>query len=227
MNPREAPSLSASAVQPDDRRMAAEMNSPDASIVVGQSFLATIARLRNRDEDAAAELVGRFGPQLRRIARFQLGRTGLERCLESTDVCQSVLAAFFQRVTAGEFDLETPEQIFGLLRTMVRNCVYDKGDYFRAARRDVGRLHSERVDLIATADHAPTASGILTGAELRSRIEGLLSERERWLLEQRESGRTWPEISQECGVSSSALRKQLGRARERLASGLELGEFRS
>lgn len=202
-----------------------ETPSPDASTAVGQSFLAMIARLRDRDEAAATELVDEFGPQLRRIARFQLGRTGLERCLESTDVCQSVLAAFFQRVTAGEFDLETPEQIFGLLRAMVRNCVYDKRDFFRAARRDVGRLHAERIETVAAADRTPTASGIVTGAELRTRVEGLLSDRERWLLEQRESGRTWPEIGQECGVSGSALRKQLTRVRERIAADLELGGF--
>jgi DNA-directed RNA polymerase specialized sigma24 family protein len=203
------------------------MNSPDQPSTVAQSFLETIARLRDRDERAAAELVERFGPQLRRIARFQLGRTGLERCLESMDVCQSVMAVFFQRLTAGELDLETPEQILALLRVMVRNCVFDKCDYFHAARRDVSRLQAEAIETVGIAADGSRASVIVSRDELRGRIQALLSESERWLLEQRESGRTWPDIGSERGMSGSAARKQFARIRERIASQLGLEDSRS
>lgn len=200
------------------------MNSARDPAPAGTSFLATLTKLRKRDEKAATDLVEKFGPQLRRIARFQLGRTGLQRCLESTDVCQSVMAAFFQRITADEFDLESPEQVFALLKVMVRNCVYDKSDYYRAARRDVGRMHAGSVESVGTADDGPRASAIVSGAELRTHIRSLLTEREQWLLDQRECGRTWPEISAECGVSSDALRKQFGRMRQRLSAELALGD---
>lgn len=200
---------------------------PDTPSTAGPSFLETIARLRDRDERAATELVERFGPQLRRIARFQLGRTGLERCLESMDVCQSVMAAFFQRLTAGELDLETPEQILALLRVMVRNCVFDKCDYFHAARRDVARLQAEAVETIGIAADGSRASAIVSRDELRARIHAQLSESERWLLEQREAGRTWPEIGAECGTSGSAVRKQFTRIRERISSQLRPEDSRS
>ena len=183
-----------------------------------------LSRLRARDERAARELVETFGPQLRRIARFQLGRTGLQRCLESTDVCQSVLAAFFQRVAAEEFELDTPEQVLSLLKVMIRNCVYDKSDYFRAARRDVGRMHARTVESIGAISDDPRASVVVSAGEIRTRIRALLSDHENWLLEQREAGRTWPEISSECGASSDALRKQFGRMRQRLSAELGLGE---
>ena len=55
--------------------------------------------------------------------RCRLAR--LRRVLDSVDVCQSVLANFFVRVAAGQFDLDQPEQLLRLLATMARNRILD------------------------------------------------------------------------------------------------------
>ena len=63
------------------------------------AFTALLARVRARDPEAAAELVRRYEPELRRKVRFwlRLHAPGLRRLLDSADVCQSVLAGLFVR----------------------------------------------------------------------------------------------------------------------------------
>ena len=85
------------------------------------TFADFVARIRAGDEQAAAELVRQFEPLIRREIRMQLDDHRLSRLFDSMDICQSVLASFFLRTAAGEYDLERPEQLVGLLVTMARN----------------------------------------------------------------------------------------------------------
>src|SRR5260221_3136505 len=57
----------------------------------------------------------------RRAIRFRLADTNLARLLDSMDICQSVLASFFLRAAAGQFDIEQPQQLVKLLVAMARN----------------------------------------------------------------------------------------------------------
>src|SRR4051794_3415460 len=86
-----------------------------------QSFRDLIRGVRGRDEQAAAELVRRYEPAIRAAVRVRLSDPGLRRLLDSVDVCQSVLANFFVRAAAGQFDLDRSEQLLKLLVTMARN----------------------------------------------------------------------------------------------------------
>src|SRR5262245_60860285 len=79
--------------------------------------------VRSGDEAAAIELVRRFEPLVRCEARLRMTDPKLGRTVDSMDICQSVLASFFLRAAAGQYDLERPEQLVGLLVTMVRNKV--------------------------------------------------------------------------------------------------------
>src|SRR5262245_1727728 len=86
-----------------------------ASLVAEEDFADLLRRLRAGDADAARQLVARYEPEIRRTVRIRLTDPRLRRVLDSTDVCQSVLANFFVRVSAGEFDLSQPEQLTALL----------------------------------------------------------------------------------------------------------------
>src|SRR5437868_13055213 len=103
------------------------------------SFTDLVRRVRGGDGAAAAELVRRYEPALRAAIRVRLTDPHLRRVLDSTDVCQSVLANFFVRAAAGQFDLDRPEQLLGLLATMARNKVTNLALRERAARRGGGR----------------------------------------------------------------------------------------
>ena len=73
--------------------MASGVSSSRGSAVSSdETFLDLLRRVREGDQLAAADLVGRFEPELRRVVRVRLNDPRLTRLLDSADVCQSGLA---------------------------------------------------------------------------------------------------------------------------------------
>src|SRR4051794_17920718 len=68
-----------------------------------------IRRLREQDPSAAAELIRRYEPDIRRIARVRLARFGLRHLVDSEDIAQSVLGRFFARAQAGDLTFDSPD----------------------------------------------------------------------------------------------------------------------
>jgi RNA polymerase sigma-70 factor (ECF subfamily) len=185
------------------------------------TFQELIRRVRAGDDEAAAELVRRYEPTIRRVARIRLADPRLRRLFDSMDVCQSVLASFFVRTALGQYQLDTPEQLLKLLVQMSRNKVRALTRAAGAARRDyrrVGRDSPEERQWVA-ADPSPSQQ--VAAREMLQEFRKRLSDEERRLAEQRAAGREWAEIAAERGASPEALRKQLARAVERV--GHELG----
>src|SRR5262245_60497522 len=101
-----------------------------------QTFCDLLRRVRDGDQAAAAELVRRYEPEVRRAVRVRLTDPRLRRVLDSVDVCQSVLANFFIRAVAGEFDLDRPEQLLHLLLALAGKQIIDKAHRTQGRRRD-------------------------------------------------------------------------------------------
>ncbi len=194
-----------------------------------ESFPALIARVRAGDEQAAAELVRRYEPAIRRAARVRLVDTRLNRLLDSMDICQSVMASFFVRAALGQFELETPDQLLRLLATMTRNKLAGQVKGHGAARRDFRRVAAapgdrdgeEDVGSGRIAGQDPTPSRDLAARELLEEALRRFSPEERRILDCREQGGQWARIAAELGSSPEAIRKRLARAVDRVA--LELG----
>src|SRR6202051_241453 len=85
------------------------------------SFQSLILRVRAGDDAAAAEVVRRYEPAIRRAVRVRLRDPRLRRLIESVDICQSVFASFFVRTALGQYDLESPDQLLKLLAAIARN----------------------------------------------------------------------------------------------------------
>src|SRR5262252_1078687 len=85
------------------------------------TFEELIRRVRAWDQEAAAELVRRYEPAIRRAVRFRLASARLGNLFDSMDVCQSVMRSFFVRAASGQFSMDTPEQVLALLTAMARN----------------------------------------------------------------------------------------------------------
>src|SRR5438045_6758201 len=102
-------------------------------------FAELIRRVRAGDEEAAAELVRRYEPAIRRVVRVHLRDSRLRRLLDSTDVCQSVLATFFVRANLGQYELDTPTDLLKLLATIARHKVISQAQRHGADRRDYRR----------------------------------------------------------------------------------------
>jgi RNA polymerase sigma factor (sigma-70 family) len=189
------------------------------------TFAELIAQLRRGDADAAGEVVRRYEAEIRRAIRLRLTDSRLRRVLDSMDVCQSVLANFFVRAAAGQFELERPDQLLKLLVVMARNKLRDQISHLHAARRDQRRLDPESDEALPELLAAgPTPSAVVAGRDLLQTVLAGLTPEERELAEQRAAGRDWPDIAQERGEKPDALRKRLTRALDRVAKQFGLEE---
>jgi RNA polymerase sigma-70 factor (ECF subfamily) len=188
-----------------------------------ETVIDLLRRARDGDQSAAADLVRRFEPELRRTVRVCLNDPRLRRLIDSVDVCQSVLANFFIRIGAGEFDLRQPEQLLHLLLVMARNKVRDKARRQQAARRDQRRLEAcpdDHLDHVVAPQPGP--DHVVERRDLLAEVRRLLTDEERFLADQRGQGREWSEIAAQLGVSPDGLRKKLSRALDRVIARLGL-----
>src|SRR5262249_21361832 len=96
---------------------------------VEDPFVDLIRRVRAGAAGAASELVRRYEPALRRFVRVHLRDPRLRRVLDSTDICQSVLATFFVRANLGQYDLDTPDNLLKLLATIARHKVTNQANW--------------------------------------------------------------------------------------------------
>jgi RNA polymerase sigma-70 factor (ECF subfamily) len=189
----------------------------------GTSFRRLIDRVRAGDPQAAEELVRSVEPVVRMAIRVRLDHSGLRRLLDSADICQSVLANFFVRMAAGQFALDTPEQLVKLLTTMARNKLIDQVHRQQAARRDHRRQRAgpEAADV---RDRAPSPSQVVAYQDLLRAVRDRLTAEERQLADLRAQGRSWPEIAALVGGHADALRFRLSRALDRVTQELRLDD---
>lgn len=189
----------------------------------GDSFPELIQRVRAGDPQAAEDLVREYEPTVRVVVRRRLTDPNLRRVLDSIDICQSILAQFFVRAAAGQFEIDGPEQLLKLLATMARNKITSYARKQQAARRTPPSgphtpFGAEPVD----ASSSPSQVAIMH--ELRERFLEGLSPEERYIVDLRADGRSWTEIAAEVGGTPDGLRMQHTRVIARLTDDLGLDE---
>ncbi len=182
-------------------------------------------RVRNGDPAAAEEIVRTYEPEVRRAIRVRMTDARLRKLVDSIDICQSVLAGFFVRTAAGQYDIQTPEELLKLLITMARNRIVDwarrNNADRRDGRRDVSLQHDDGSDReIASAEASPAS--VLVNRDLLEQVRSRLSSDELVLMEQRADGLGWNEIAEKNGEQANALRMRLTRALDRVAAELGL-----
>jgi RNA polymerase sigma-70 factor (ECF subfamily) len=175
-----------------------------------------IRRIRDGDERAAEELVRQYEPLIRRAVRMRLEDERLRRLFDSTDVCQSVLASFFARTALGQYDLETPERLIGLLVAMTRNKVAAAARWQQSQRRDARRV-APAEELAEVADPGPSPSEQVSCRELLEQFRASLSAEESQIARLRNDGLNWAEVASQLGGSAQARRVQFARAMERIS----------
>jgi RNA polymerase sigma factor (sigma-70 family) len=185
-------------------------------------FAGFMRRIRAGDEQAAREMVERYEPVIRREVKMRLRDPRLYRRLDWADICQSVLASFFMRAAAGQYDLDQPEQLLRLLVVMTRHKVSKQARRHRAEKRDY-RLAEDlgQASLEAEPGAEPTPSRLVAGRELLEAFRAKLSDEERMLADLRAEGCGWAEISSRFGGTPQGRRMQLARAVRRVERQLE------
>lgn len=188
-------------------------------------FADFIQRIRAGDEHAAAELVRQYEPLIRRAVRLHLEDRRLRRLFDSMDVCQSVLASFFVRCAAGQYDLDGPEQLTKLLATMARNHLISAARRQSSQRRDHRRNAPEaanNLDLVSSPEASPSQE--VAGRELLRRFREEMSDEEKQIAELRAQGLDWAGVAGALGGTAQGRRMQLARALDRVARALGLEE---
>lgn len=180
-------------------------------------------RIRAGDGDAAAELVRRFEPEIRRKARAWLRVRGPEQrgVFESMDICQSVLGAFFHQVAESPHELTDPEQVLGLLMAMVRRKVSNRVRDGRRRRRDARRNRPLDAGL-ATPTAGESPSRVVANRDLLRQFEAGLSDQESRIAQLRLEGAEWSDVAAAIGGTAESRRKQWSRTLIRAARRLDL-----
>jgi RNA polymerase sigma-70 factor (ECF subfamily) len=192
---------------------------PEAS-----DFPDLIRRVRAGDQAAAAELVRRYEPAIRRAVRVRLSDSRLARAFDSMDVCQSVMASFFVRAALGQYELDAPEQLLKLLATMARHKLADQVDRERAECRDNRRVEEGGAETREVVGGASSPSRQVAARDLLEAVQRRLSPEERQLVELRNQGLDWAAVAVRVGGTPEGLRKRLARATDRVARELGLDE---
>ncbi len=185
-------------------------------------FADFLRRVRAGDPRAAEELARRYEPVIKREVRLKLYDPSLKRFLDSGDICQSVLASFFIRAAAGQYDLAKPLQLLRLLIRMAQKKVAMAARRQHAQRRDGRRVERVGVEDLDPATVAPSPSRVIAMRELLNQVRERLTDEERQLAEQRTQGLEWAAVAAKVGGTADGRRMQLTRALDRIARELGL-----
>jgi RNA polymerase sigma-70 factor (ECF subfamily) len=188
------------------------------------AFEELIRRVRAWDQEAAAELVRRYEPAIRRAVRVRLANARLGNLFDSMDICQSVMRSFFVRAASSQYDLETPEQVLKLLTVMARNKLASQSRRQHSLRRDNRRASAIGDDGSQLVSSGDSPSAAIVVRDLQEEVQHRLAPDEWQLLELRNQGHDWAEIAARVGGIGETLRKKLSRAIDRVIHELGLDD---
>src|SRR5688572_10687541 len=114
------------------------VDSPPRDPPPAPSDRSLVRRLRAGSDDAATQLYLRYARQLRQLAKARCS-ADLARRLDPDDIVQSVFGSFFRGVARGFYDVMSGDEAWRLLLVIALNKIRAKGNFHRAARRDIRR----------------------------------------------------------------------------------------
>lgn len=191
---------------------------------VNSDILTTLIQgIKQGNQNSATEFFRQYEPEVRRFIRFRMTDPRLRRLFDSVDVCQSVMARFFNHVRAGRISVEHPLQLLKLLTTMARNSLLDHARKAKVRHRISG--HDADPDLILNLkDPASAAVNQIEQADLVTLIRKQMRPDEQLALDKWMLGHGWDALSIEFSCEPDAIRKKLTRAIDRATKELGLLE---
>lgn len=200
-------------------------SNPSQTVYAGKASSEDLESLlscvRAGDREAAAELMQRYGPILRRRFRHKLGRS-LRRLFDSQELSSTVARRFDQFVRSGKVRAETPGQLVALLEQIANNALARKIRVMEHLRRvesaEDSPLASALLDRLRTADESgPEEAELAIDRLLRS----LESPEEREMLSLWLGGASHGVIAAHLDITPAAARKRWERLRHRLRELIE------
>jgi RNA polymerase sigma factor (sigma-70 family) len=169
-----------------------------------------LARWRQGDEQAAAEIFRRYTDRLIALARSRLS-AGLTQRIDPEEVVQSVYRSFFADSREGRYHLERGGDLWRLLVTMTLHKLGDQVRRNTSQKRAAQREEDfNGVDAPAFEDqllaHEPTPLEAAALADELEQVMRRLDGRERRVLELRLQGYTIDEIAAQVGCGERTVR---------------------
>ena len=201
---------------------------------LASNFADRLIRLRLGDDVEIEKFVAKYEPFIRRTVRFRIARTSLRPAADSVDVCQSVMIGFLMRLSAGEYELNSEEDLRKLLLAIANKKFLRLSRHEMAAKRCCAQTQSlsdlpelaarSECGSVDSAGNSPVSR--LNTTELLKQLSLRMSLQEMELYRLRSLGNNWTRIGEQLGESPSILRKRLSRAIQRVAAelGLEANE---
>jgi RNA polymerase sigma factor (sigma-70 family) len=181
-------------------------------------FTSLLERVRQGDQTAFADLVARYEPEVRIIARVMLGPL-MRSHLDSGDIVQSVHRSLLRGLRAEKFKIESPQQLIALAVQMARRKVAHQWRRLKRQERlaDPDHVHDSLADFLASLvspEIDPARAAEMNEAIRRMNEE--LPAPDRRLMELRLQGYSTVEAAQLLQTDPDALRVRLSRLRQKL-----------
>jgi RNA polymerase sigma factor (sigma-70 family) len=175
-------------------------------------FKDLMQRVRDGSEDAARELLDRYGDHILRVVRRKLHRE-LRSKFDSVDFVQAVWASFFADVPQrGNFD--QPQALIAFLVTLAQNKVIEVvRQRMKTQKYNINRekpLEAASPDAAgAVASRDPTPSQVAIANDEWRRLLAELPDRYQRMLVLLREGHTQKDIARELGVNEKTVRRVL------------------
>lgn len=180
-----------------------------------------IARWRDGDQQAAAQLFKRYADRLVSLAQSRLPARLAQR-VDAEDVVQSVYRSFFAGARAGRYELERGGDLWRLLVTITVNKVHRQYTHHNRDKRDARREQPIIGDdslLGLTGPLLMREPGPLEVVALCDELEGILRDVKpayRRMVELRLQGYNVFEIAEETGCGERTVRRVLDKIKTQL-----------
>jgi RNA polymerase sigma factor (sigma-70 family) len=183
-----------------------------------QDFGIVLGLARRGDENAWALLFGVYEPGLRKAARDLLGPL-LRSEVDIEDLVQSVHWSLWTGLCLGKIEVDSPEALLAIGRTILRRKVARTWRTLERRKRIASQVVNRfgRGDELADVDQsADDPARQISADDQFERLCKIMTRTERRLIELRMLGYTTAEAAREMGRDSESLRVTLARLRKKL-----------
>lgn len=190
----------------------------DGFTMAETAFATLLEDARQGDQDAFAELIRRYEPEVRIITRVLLG-PAMRPHLDSLDIVQSVHRSLLRGLRSEKFKIDAPQQLIALAVQMARRKVAHQWRRLKRQERlaDPAGLNDSLPDFLAGLVSPEMDPGRAAQVnEALRQLNDQLSEPDRRLMELRLQGHSTAESARLLGLDPDVLRVRLSRLRQRL-----------
>lgn len=188
---------------------------------------ALLARARQGDQQALAQLLQLYEAELLRTAQVMLNRA-LRSFLDPADLVQSAYRALIHGLNKKQFTLNSPQELRALAMRLVKNKIIQHWRRWKCHQRFQEAQAQAETQGLAETTCARPARGPGQTVEIRDAVQNLvedLNEPDRKLVELRLQGYTTAETARALGMHPDVLRVRLSRLRQRLRKTQKLAEW--